>query len=41
MVKTTIKKFLGMEVRIVNEEYLILKDMFSALDNNNKLIKNK
>ena len=32
MVKTTIKKFLGMEVRIVNEEYLILKDMFSALD---------
>lgn len=32
MVKTTIKKFLGMEVRIVNEEYLILKDMFLALD---------
>lgn len=25
------KKFLGMEVRVVNGEYLVLKDMFSAL----------
>lgn len=29
--KVQIKKFLGMEVRVVNEEYIILKDMFSAL----------
>lgn len=29
--KIQIKKFLGMEVRIVDEEYIILKDMFSAL----------
>lgn len=25
------KVFLSMEVRIVNEEYIVLKDMFSAL----------
>lgn len=25
------KKFLGMEVRIVNDEFIVLKDMFSAL----------
>lgn len=29
--KIEIKKFLGMEVRVVNEEYIVLKDMFSAL----------
>ncbi|WP_195515432.1 hypothetical protein [Paraclostridium bifermentans] len=25
------KKFLGMEVRVVNQEYIVLKDMFNAL----------
>ena len=29
--KIEIKKFLGMEVRVVNEEYIVLKDMFNAL----------
>ena len=36
-----IKKFLGMEVRIVNEEYIVLKDVFSALgrlDNKNQIV---
>ena len=26
-----VKSFLGMEVRIINREWLVLKDMFSAL----------
>lgn len=29
--KIQIKKFLGTEVRVVNEEYIVLKDMFSTL----------
>lgn len=29
--KVEIKKFLGMEVRVVNNEYIVLKDMFEAL----------
>ena len=29
--KIEIKKFLGMEVRVVNDEYIILKDMFDVL----------
>lgn len=29
--KIEIKKFLGTEVRVVNEEYIVLKDMFNAL----------
>ena len=36
-----IKKFLGMEVRIVNEEYIVLKDVFSALgrlDDKNQIV---
>ena len=36
-----IKKFLGVEVRIVNEEYIVLKDVFSALgrlDNKNQIV---
>ena len=36
-----IKKFLGMEVRIVNEEYIVLKDVFRALgrlDNKNQIV---
>ena len=36
-----IKKFLGMEVSIVNEEYIDLKDVFSALgrlDNKNQIV---
>ena len=36
-----IKKFLGMEVRIVNEEYIVLKDVFSALgrlDNKTQIV---
>ena len=36
-----IKKFLGMEVRIVNDEYIVLKDVFSALgrlDNKNQIV---
>ena len=36
-----IKKFLGMAVRIVNEEYIVLKDVISALgrlDNKNQIV---
>lgn len=29
--KVEIKKFLGVEVRVLNEEYIVLKDMFNAL----------
>lgn len=29
--KVEVKSFLGMEVRVVNDEYIILKDMFKAL----------
>ena len=29
--KVEIKEFLGMEVRVVNNEWIILKDMFNAL----------
>lgn len=29
--KPEIKKFLGMKVRVVNNEYIVLKDMFQAL----------
>lgn len=29
--KVEIKTFLGMEVRVVNEEWIVLKDMFNAL----------
>ena len=31
MNKVEIKNFLGSEVRVVNNEYMVLKDMFEAL----------
>ena len=31
MNKVEIKNFLGSEVRIINNEYMVLKDMFEAL----------
>lgn len=40
MNKVEIKNFLGSEVRVVNNEYIVLKDMFNALgrlDNNNQI----
>lgn len=34
--KVEVKEFLGMEVRVVNDEWIVLKDMFNALGRLNK-----